>query len=130
MHPSAPIPKEIHALCSPCLERCSAIINLDSVLFSARLIHCCFAFGNLDHCQSGLSAAHFITAPVLRPLPNVSLSPFSENSASNQCKQSGLLIFCIDLLTRSHFSGPALPRGPCCNTATLIILQTLIIQHV
>lgn len=88
------------------------LISYDSLLPPERFIYCCFAFRNLYHCQGGLSAEHFTTTAALWPSP--------KQSSSNQCKQSGQLIFCIDLLTRDSsqitFLCPESLKGVLCNT--------------
>lgn len=87
------------------------------VLPPERLIYCCFTFRNLHHCQGGLSPQHFITAAVLRPLPNVSLQNILvQINASNLASWYLYWPFNERFIT-DHFCLPESPKGVLCNAA-------------
>lgn len=80
-----------------------------------RLIYRCFTFRNLHHCQGGLSTQRFITAAVLRPLPNVSLQNILvQINASNLASWYLYWPFNERFIT-DHFCLPESPKGALCS---------------
>lgn len=94
------------------------LISYNAPLPSERLIHCCFAFRNLYLCQGGLLKRTFYHQ---RRSQAAAKCLSVQHSRSNQCEQSGQLIFCIDLLTRDSsqitFLCPVSPKGALGNAA-------------